>query len=287
MAMEDRIAWDADALKEAVRRHWQAEPCGTREASPEERRAFFDGIERDRYAWEPYIKPFARFERGRGKRVLEVGVGAGTDFINWVRNGAVATGVDLTEHGVALTRERLALEGLSAEVMVADAERLPFDDASFDIVYSYGVLHHSPNTAAAVREVHRVLKPGGTAIVMVYHHPSWVGLMLWGLHYAARLRPWVSPRQAVFEHLESPGTKVYTVAEGEALFTDFARATVRPQLSHGDLLLMPPAAKYRGWAHRLAWRLYPRWAVRRLGDRLGTGLMIEAVKAPAGGGAAR
>lgn len=281
MAMDDRNAPDADALKDAVRRHWQAEPCGTRGTSPAERRAFFDEIERDRYAWEPYIKPFARFERGRGLKVLEVGVGAGTDFINWVRNGAVATGVDLTEQGVALTRERLALEGLSAEVMVADAEHLPFPDATFDIVYSYGVLHHSPDTRAAVKEVHRVLKPGGTAIVMVYHHPSWVGFMLWGVHYAAHMRPWVSPRQAVFEHLESPGTKVYTVDEGRGLFSDFARVDVRPQLSHGDLLLMPPAAKYRGWKHQLAWRLYPRWLVRRLGDRLGTGLMIEAVKAGA------
>ncbi len=276
--MDHPTARDAEALKDAVRRHWQAEPCGTRGASPAERRAFFDEIERDRYAWEPYIKPFARFERGRGLKVLEVGVGAGTDFINWVRNGAVATGVDLTPEGVALTRERLALEGLTAEVQVADAENLPFPDASFDLVYSYGVLHHSPDTRRAVREVHRVLKPGGTALIMVYHHPSWVGLMLWGLHYAVRLRPWVSPRQAVFEHLESPGTKAYTVAEAKDLVGMFDRSDVRPQLAHGDLLLMPPAAKYRRWHHKLAWKLYPRWAVRLLGDRLGTGLLIEAVK---------
>jgi len=276
--MDHPTARDAEALKDAVRRHWQAEPCGTRGASPDERRAFFDEIERDRYAWEPYIKPFARFERGRGLKVLEVGVGAGTDFINWVRQGAIATGVDLTPEGVALTRERLALEDLTAEVQVADAENLPFPDASFDLVYSYGVLHHSPDTRRAVREVHRVLKPGGTALIMVYHHPSWVGLMLWGLHYAVRLRPWVSPRQAVFEHLESPGTKAYTVAEARDLVAMFDRSEVRPQLAHGDLLLMPPAAKYRRWHHKLAWKLYPRWAVRLLGDRLGTGLLIEAVK---------
>jgi len=276
--MDHPTAPDAEALKDAVRRHWQAEPCGTRGASPAERRAFFDEIERDRYAWEPYIKPFARFERGRGLKVLEVGVGAGTDFINWVRQGAVATGVDLTPEGVALTRERLALEGLTANVQVADAENLPFPDATFDLVYSYGVLHHSPDTRRAVREVHRVLKPGGTALIMVYHHPSWVGLMLWGLHYAVRLRPWVSPRQAVFEHLESPGTKAYTLAEAKDLVAMFDRSDVRPQLAHGDLLLMPPAAKYRRWHHKLAWKLYPRWAVRLLGDRLGTGLLIEAVK---------
>ena len=79
----------------------------------------------------------------------------------------IATGVDLTQRGVDLTRERLALEGLEAEVRVADAEALPFEDASFDIVYSWGVLHHSPNTQQAVNEVHRVLKPGGVARVMI------------------------------------------------------------------------------------------------------------------------
>lgn len=269
---------DPATLKDAVRSHWQAQPCGTREVSPEDRRRFFAQIEHERYTWEPYIKPFARFEEGRGKRVLEVGVGAGTDFVNWVRAGAVATGLDLTEEGVALTRERLTLEGLDAELTVGDAERLPFPDDSFDLVYSYGVLHHSPDTPRAVKEVHRVLRPGGTARVMIYHYPSWVCLMVWGVNSVARGRPWESPREAVFRHLESPGTKVYTVAEAEALFREFSRVTARPQLGHGDLLLMPPAEKYQGRLHRLAWRLYPRALIRRLGDRLGTALMIEAVK---------
>lgn len=265
-------------LKDAVRSHWQTEPCGTRDVSPEDRRRFFAQIERDRYELEPYIRGFARFEEGRGKRVLEVGVGAGTDFVNWVRCGALATGVDLTEHGIALTRERLALEGLDADLRVADAENLPFEDETFDIVYSYGVLHHSPDTPRAVREVHRVLKRGGIARVMVYHYPSWVCFMVWGVHSLAKGRAWETPRRAVFDHLESPGTKVYTVAEARALLGDFSRVEVRPQLSHADLLLHPPSAKYRSLHHALAWKLYPRWLVRALGDHLGTGLLIEAVK---------
>lgn len=265
-------------LKDAVRSHWQQQTCGTRDVPSEDRRRFFDQIERERYEWEPYIRPFARFEEGRGKRLLEVGVGAGTDFVNWVRQGAVATGVDLTDQGVALTRERLGLEGLAADVRVADAEKLPFDDASFDIVYSWGVLHHSPNTQGAVREVHRVLKRGGTARVMIYHYPSWGCFMVWGVQSVAKGRPWESPRQAVFDHLESPGTKVYTVAEARTLFRDFARVDVRPQLAHGDLLLMRPAEKYRRWYYDLAWRLYPRPLIRATGDRFGTALLIEATK---------
>ena len=265
-------------LKNAVRSHWQQQPCGTRDVSPADRRRFFDQIERERYDCEPYLRPFARFEEGRGKRVLEVGVGAGTDFVNWARQGAIATGVDLTEQGVALTRERLALEGLEADVRVADAESLPFDDESFDIVYSYGVIHHSPNTERAVREIHRVLKRGGTARVMIYHYPSWGCFMVWGVHSVAKGRPWESPRQAVFDHLESPGTKVYTLAEARTLFRDFTRAEVRPQLGVGDLLLMRPAEKYRNWYHRLAWKLYPRPLIRATGNHLGTMLLIEATK---------
>jgi hypothetical protein len=100
---------DPGALKQAIKEYWEAEPCGTRDIPTEDRRAFFDRIERERYEWEPYIPEYAQFERARGKKLLEIGVGAGTDFINWVRHGAIATGVDLTQHGISLTKERLAL----------------------------------------------------------------------------------------------------------------------------------------------------------------------------------
>ena len=265
-------------LKESVRAHWERTPCGTRDIPPEERKAFFDELERERYSLEPYIKEFARFSQGAGQRLLEVGVGAGTDFVNWVRNGAIATGVDLTEAGVALTKERLALEGLHADVHVADAEKLPFQNDSFDIVYSYGVIHHSPDTQRAVDEVWRVLKPGGKALVMIYRVPSWTALMVWGIHCAAQLRPWHSLKWAVYHHLESPGTKTYTFKEARALFSRFSQATFRSQLSHGDLLLMRPSERYSGLLNRVLWRFYPRWLVRSSGNQLGLGLLIEAHK---------
>jgi ubiquinone/menaquinone biosynthesis C-methylase UbiE len=265
-------------LKEGVRRHWDAQPCGTRDIPKGDRVNFFRELERERYSWEPYIPGFARFARGRNRDVLEVGVGAGTDFVNWVREGARATGVDLTSRGVELTRERLDLEGLHADVRVADAEQLPFADDSFDLVYSYGVLHHSPDTRRAIGEVRRVLRPGGTALVMIYHVPSWVGFMLWALHCAAKLRPWRSPRWAIYHHLESPGTKAYSKREARRLFGDFRDVRVWTQLSHGDLLLMRPGEKYESALHRVMWRLYPRWIVRLTGNTFGTNLFIEAVK---------
>jgi len=265
-------------LKQQVRAYWEKEPCGTRGLSSADRKRYFDEVETERYQLEPYIRDFATFERGRGKTLLEVGVGAGTDFINWVRHGAIATGVDLTEEGVRLTRERLELEGLRAEVRVGDAEQLPFDDESFDLVYSYGVLHHSPDTRAAIAEVRRVLRPGGSALIMIYHVPSWVGFMLWSIHCAAKLRPWKSPRWAIANYLESPGTKAYTVDEARELFLGFSSVHVRTQLGTGDLLLMRPGAKYQRWFHRALWNLYPRRAIRLGGNRFGLGMLIEAVK---------
>lgn len=277
--MSQHVETDRARLKQQIREYWEAEPCGTRGVSPEDRKRFFDQIEKERYEWEPYIPQYAKFERARGKKLLEIGVGAGTDFINWVRSGAIATGIDLTERGVRLTRERLALEGLSADVRQADAENLPFESNTFDIVYSNGVLHVPPDPARAIEEAHRVLKPGGSFVGLIYNVNSWVGFMLWGVHCLAKGRPWKSPRWAIYHYLESPGTNAYTVKETRALFSRFSQVDVRTQLGHGDLLLMRPGEKYnRSRVYLLLWKLWPRWLIRRLGNRFGMAMIIEAIK---------
>jgi SAM-dependent methyltransferase len=264
--------------KEAVRAHWEQEPCGTRGVQTSDRRRMLDEVEKTRYAREPFIFDFARFRLGVGLRVLEVGVGAGSDFANWARHGARAVGVDLTEHAVRLTKERISLEGLTADAAIADAERLPFRSNAFDIVYSYGVLHHSPDTARAISEVYRVLKPGGSALLMLYHLDSFVAWIVWAAHCLARLRPWRGRRWALARHLESPGTKAYTVAEARTLMREFAAVAVRPQLTAGDLLLVEPSHRYHPLLFRLASAIYPRALVKRLGNRFGFFLLIEARK---------
>lgn len=235
--------------------------------------------EAERYAVDEHIPAFASFTAARGLDVLEIGVGAGTDFVQWLRHGARATGVDLSPVSLAEARARAHAEGhADVPLTVADAEHLPFAAASFDLVYSYGVLHHSPDTPAAIAEVLRVLRPGGEARIMIYHVPSWTGLLLWAVHGAARLRPWLTPRRAIYDHLESPGTKAYTVAEAHALMRGFVDVRVETALLAGDLLAMRPSERYQGLVARLAWKFYPRGLIRRFGARLGLGLLITARK---------
>lgn len=276
--MSNVVPSDPVALKQAVHGHWTAEPCGTREVGGEDRKAFFAKMEAERAVLEPFIPRFARFADSKGKRVLEIGVGPGNDFIHWLRNGADASGVDLTTHGVELTKERARLEGFDADVRQADAEKLPFDDATFDIVYSYGVLHHTPDTPKAIAEVHRVLKPGGTARLMLYHYPSMTALLLWGVHCAAKGQPWRSPRWAVYNYLESPGTKAYTLRELDDLLAAFHDRKYEIVFLGGDLLTFRPSRKYQSRLHKLAWKAYPRALVEKFGQKLGHGTLIESRK---------
>jgi len=157
-----------------VRAFWQAHPCGTKFSDAEVgTREFFDRVEAHRYAKEWHIPDAADFAATKQLRVLEIGCGLGTDGVQFAQAGADYTGVDLTEAAIDLARKNFEQRGLQGEFKVADAESLDFADNSFDLVYSHGVLHHTPDTARAVQEIHRVLKPEGRAIVMLYHRDSY------------------------------------------------------------------------------------------------------------------
>lgn len=165
----------------AVRDFWDEAACGEAAYAvghtPLQR---FGAHSAARFKLEPYIESFAVFDEGRNVRVLEIGVGMGADHERWARSGPRRLcGIDLTERATELTRERLGLSNLQSELQRADAEALPFADQSFDLVYSWGVLHHSADTALAIKEVARVLRPGGYARVMIYHKLSITGLLLW------------------------------------------------------------------------------------------------------------
>jgi SAM-dependent methyltransferase len=267
----DSIAAQA-ANKDAVREFWNADPCGSRYL---EGAGNFEAHARARYSLEPYIFDFAGFAKSRNLRVLEVGVGMGADYLEWLKAGAIATGVDLSQSSVDNARRRCEIAGLQPDLRVADAEQLPFPDNSFDVVYSYGVMHHSPDTQQCVCEARRVLKPGGEVRIMIYHHPSITGFMLW-LRYG--LFRGKSLRQSVFDHLESPGTKSYTRDEARELFNGFSDVKMEVVFSPGDLLLHEPSARFDSAFYRLVWKLFPRTIVRALCRRWGLFLLISAAK---------
>lgn len=268
---------DDEALKTSVQDFWEAASCGEVYASGDELAAQLEEQRRIRYELEPFIPTFARFPEAEERDVLEIGIGMGADHLEWARaNPRSLHGVDLTERAVEFTSARLQLAGLESDLRVADAEALPFEDESFDIVYSWGVLHHTPGTAGAIEEVRRVLRPGGTARIMIYHTHSLVGYMLW-LRYALLAgNPLQSLTDVYSQHLESPGTKAYTKAQAKQLFSKFSKVWMTTELSPGDLLAGEAGQRHQGRLLSTAKRVWPRGLIEDHAKSLGLFLLIEA-----------
>ena len=268
---------DGDALKR-VQAFWDDASCGESLYLKGNDKRAYDAHAAKRYELEPYIEGFAGFADTRGRKVLEIGVGLGADHERFAESGAILYGVDLTSRAIEHVRKRLSLAGHRSALQVGNAECLAFRDASFDRVYSWGVLHHTPDTAAAIREVHRVLKPGGEARVMVYHRRSIVLLMLWIRYALLSLRPFTSLARIAADHLESPGTKAYTVGEARQLFATFRHVRVETVLTHGDLLSSAAGQRHEGVALAIARRIWPRRLLRTCCPSRGLFLLVWAVK---------
>jgi len=161
-----------------VQQYWDARPCNVRHSpkpigSPE----YFDEVEARKYRVEPHIPAFADFASWRGKRVLEVGCGIGTDTMNFARAGAAVTAVDLSGESLRIARERAQVFGLSKHIdfVHANAEELTsaLPDGQYDLVYSFGVVHHTPHPERALAQMRQLAAPGGTLRLMVYYRRSW------------------------------------------------------------------------------------------------------------------
>ena len=187
--MHDSSQIQLNGVKAQVQEWWNSRPCGSRVSDKEiGSKAFFEEVEQHRYTQEYHIPKVVNFENWKGKEVLEIGCGLGTDLLQFARAGAQVTGIDLTPRSIELTSQRFELYGAKGHFEIGDAENLSFVDETFDLVYSHGVLHHSPNTQRAVDEIYRVLKPLGKTIVMLYHKNSynyWVNIrILRGIAFA-------------------------------------------------------------------------------------------------------
>lgn len=271
---------ESESLKRDVQAYWDAHACGASYAAGTELGDRLNAQAKTRYQLEPYIPEFAGFENAFGKDVLEIGVGMGADHHEWAKaKPRSLTGVDLTQAATRFTSQRLALYGLKSNLCQGDAENLPYKDNSFDLIYSWGVLHHSPDTPRAINEVYRVLRPGGIARIMIYHRFSVMGYMLWGRFALAAGRPWRSLTELFACHLESPGTKAYTINEARQMCSRFSHARIRPLLSMGDLLQGNVGErKHRSLLLKVVKVLWPRWLIKAFLQSQGSNLLIELRK---------
>jgi ubiquinone/menaquinone biosynthesis C-methylase UbiE len=249
-----------EALKSSVHDYWNASPCGTQFTDPKDLErgstTFYDDVEKFRYATQPYMESLARFKAFAGKKLLEIGCGLGTDLLQFARNGAQTTGVDLTEDSVALAQKRFQLYGVSGEFRPADAEKLPFSENTFDVVYSFGVLHHTPNTQKAIDEVHRILKPNGDIVIMLYHKHSlhvWLGVPLYFLYGLTKGKFWGYDEWVrIYDGKDNPLGKAYSRGELRAMFSKFK--SVRFQACDN---IRP---RFPKWLNAINQKLFASWA---------------------------
>ena len=155
-----------------VRDFWSTHPCGSQYSSNTDRKRYFEEIETHRYKKIRSIKGIAGFDKFKGKKVLEVGCGLGTDGRQFARNGAIYTGINLDAGSTFYATDGFNLLNVPGQVIQMNAEKMEFPNETFDHIYSHGVIHHSPNTEQIVREMYRVLRPGGTINVMIYNRTS-------------------------------------------------------------------------------------------------------------------
>lgn len=265
--------------KQLVKDFWNEASCGEKlYMKGDELISQYENQLKVRYELEPYILTFAGFDQQKGKKVLEIGVGLGADHQMFAQNGAILSGCDLTERAVENTKKRLNLFGLQSDLRVADAENLPYTDESFDNVYSWGVIHHSPNTPKAIAQIHRILKPGGTSKIMIYHKHAIIGYMLWVRYGLMKLKPFTSLKTIYAEYLESPGTKAYTVEEARQMFSQFSTVEIDTVLTHGDLLSSQAGQRHEGAVLDIARKIYPRKIIKRLFPKSGLFMLISLIK---------
>jgi SAM-dependent methyltransferase len=190
---------------------------------------FFDDLDDYRFDKLHYLPRLVDFDGFRGKRLLEIGCGIGTDLVRFAKGGARVTGVDLAQTSIELAQQNFALHGVQAEdLRVADGAALPFDRASFDVVYAHGVVQYAADAPALVAEAHRVLRPDGLAIFMVYNRVSW-------LHAMSKVM------KVGLEHGDAPVLTLYSIPEFRALLAPFRDVEIVPER-------FPVASRlHKGW----------------------------------------
>ena len=264
-----------------VQRYWDARPCNVRHSTkPVGSKEYFDEVEARKYLVEPHIPAFAEFERWNGKRVLEVGCGIGTDSINFARAGAQLTAVELSSESLRIAEQRADVMGVADRIrfVQANAEELrsALDHEPFDLVYSFGVIHHTPHPERALAEMRALTAPGGTLKLMVYHRRSWK--VFWIVANEGRGRFWKTD-ELVAEHSEAqtgcPVTYSYTRAQGRELVESNGFRVQEASVDHIFPYRIPDYVEYR-YVKEPYFRWMPDRLFRSFEHRFGWHLLITA-----------
>lgn len=275
--------------QDEVTNYWEEEVCGTRYSKKNNLSEFYEDIAKKRYHNEPHIYNFAfgkDNEDLKNKKILEIGVGAGTDFVQFLKRKGNCYGIDATEAAIKETLKNVKNTFDKKEYNLkylkkGNAENLPFENNYFDLVYSFGVLHHATNTMNCISEAVRVLKPGGVLKLMVYSNQSATGFMLWCLYGLGKGKPFMTQEEAIFKFLESPGTKCYSKKEFKKILSGFGlwKIKIDKYASAGDLLLMPPSKKYSGnILYKITKSIFPRIIIKNFQNKLGISMTASAIK---------
>jgi ubiquinone/menaquinone biosynthesis C-methylase UbiE len=213
--------------KVSIRDYWDRFPCIPKGLSSDQATSM-------RYHLEPMIRGFAHFSNYRNKLVLEVGCGGGTDLLQFVQQGAQTIGIDASLQSLQICKTRLREKGLVATLILCDAENLPFRSGIFDLVYSFGVLHHVADIQAAIDQVYRVLRNDGELKAMLYHRISLVSLHLW-IRMGFLRGHFESLDSFLSKNQESPGTKAYSVNQAKRMFSKFRNVLANPIITSYDV----------------------------------------------------
>jgi 2-polyprenyl-3-methyl-5-hydroxy-6-metoxy-1,4-benzoquinol methylase len=252
-----QVDGSADEALQRVRRYWNDHIHDWKVAQSEVgTKTFFEEIEHYRFEKLSYLPRLVNFDGYRGQRVLDVGCGVGNDLARFARGGAEVVGIDLAETSIDLARRNFRQRGLAGDFQVMNGEQMDLPDDAFDLVYCHTVLHFTPRPSRMVREIHRVLRPGGQAILMTVNRRSWLNL----LHKIMKVE---------IDHLDAPTFHQFSAGEFRELLSPFEsidivaeRFPVRTKV-HGGL----KANLYNGMFVDLFNALPRRW-VRRSGHHL-------------------
>ena len=204
-------------MVDAIRAYWNERihdleiarhPVGTQE--------FFQELEEYRFQKLDYLPRVVDFTAYKGTRMLEVGCGVGTDLVRFAKHGATVTGLDLAQVSIDLAKQNFALNSVTGDLRTMNGEDMQIDDESFDVVYAHGVLQYTDNPQRMISEIHRVLRPGGEAILMVYNRYSWL--------YALSKLFGTS-----LEHEDAPAFKTFSIRQFKRMLSGFSRVEITPE----------------------------------------------------------